>query len=584
MGSPNAGSLDGIVNFADDDEGVPVGQGDPSKFWSILIVDDEIEVHEATKFALAGLQVNGRELRFLHAFSEADVRARLSEVAEIAIVLLDVVMETDDTGLRLVRVIREEYRNTAIRIILRTGQPGYAPELEVMQKYDINDYKSKTDLTRSSLTTATIAAIRSYSQIRTIAALHEQSTAIASMSAAFFDGVDEDAGYAAIEKLGSLARLCGQRRCEILWRDGIAGDFSSLGPGPDAERTRGLPGDLDLLDRLASGHLVGMDANGNPVAGPAAAPCASLLVPVIPDGVLRGVLVLESADQAHEWQPENLVLVRIAADVVGRGLLVSRRAREIRELNAGLELRVRERTRDLEIANRELEAYSYTVSHDLRAPLRQIAGFTGLMQASLGPTLDEENRGFMTATVQAAERMGKLIEDLLEFARAGRAALVADRLRLDLMIAEIRVELAPQAGARNIDWKVDALPELHADRGMFHQVMVNLLSNAVKYTRDTRQARIEIGSLPMPAGSGETCLFVRDNGAGFDMAYADRLFHPFTRLHSASEFEGTGIGLATVKSIVQRHGGRIWAEAEKGKGATFYVVLPDGPAAASAAN
>ncbi len=235
------------------------------------------------------------------------------------------------------------------------------------------------------------------------------------------------------------------------------------------------------------------------------------------------------------------------------------------------ERELRTRTEQLEAANKELEAFSYSVSHDLRAPLRHINGFADLLQRHVTSMLDEKGRRYLGTISDSVRQMGLLIDDLLTFSRMGRTQLHFTEVNLEELVRQVMDDLKPEMEERRIAWTVGALPNVSGDRAMLRQVLVNLLGNAVKYTRPCKQARIEIGCTD---GSGETVIFVRDNGVGFDMQYAHKLFGVFQRLHGATEFEGTGIGLALVQRIIHRHGGRIWAESAVDKGATFYCSLP----------
>jgi PAS domain S-box-containing protein len=248
---------------------------------------------------------------------------------------------------------------------------------------------------------------------------------------------------------------------------------------------------------------------------------------------------------------------------------------EVRRLNADLERRVADRTSDLEAANRELESFSYSVSHDLRAPLRHIGGFVELLQRDAGPGLPGEAREHLEEIAGAASRMGTLIDDLLEFSRVGRAGLHLVNVELSGLVQEVIGQLSREFPDRRLEWQSGALPAVHGDRNLLWQVFYNLLANAVKYTRPREVARIEIATLPGTTPNQIVCA-VRDNGVGFDPRYAHKLFGVFQRLHAASAFEGTGIGLANVQRIVQRHGGRVWAEGKVDEGATFYVSLPAG--------
>jgi PAS domain S-box-containing protein len=223
--------------------------------------------------------------------------------------------------------------------------------------------------------------------------------------------------------------------------------------------------------------------------------------------------------------------------------------------------------------NHELEAFTYSVSHDLRAPLRHVTGFATLLEQRAGHSLDEQGRRYLKTMIDSASRMGRLIDDLLAFSRMGRAALTIQRIDLGQLVDDARREVAAEAVARDIIWRIHPLPHVDADPAMLRLALVNLLSNAVKYTGTRSQAHIEVGTISDV--SSETVIFVRDDGVGFDTQYAHKLFGVFQRLHRADEFEGTGIGLANVRRIVQRHGGRIWADSEVNRGATFYFSLPN---------
>jgi PAS domain S-box-containing protein len=244
---------------------------------------------------------------------------------------------------------------------------------------------------------------------------------------------------------------------------------------------------------------------------------------------------------------------------------------ELRKLKEHLETRVEERTAELATANRELEAFAYTVSHDLRAPLRHIENFSMLLGESAAGALDEQGRRYLRIINESSERMGRMIENLLTLSRLDRTALNEERVELGQLLEEVRLELAHDTVRRAIEWEVGALPGVRGDATLLRSVLQNLVGNAVKYTRDKSPARIEIASHRL---ENEWVCSVRDNGAGFDMEFVGKLFGAFQRLHTAREFEGTGIGLASVRRIVHRHGGRTWAEGEVGKGATFYFSLP----------
>jgi light-regulated signal transduction histidine kinase (bacteriophytochrome) len=241
---------------------------------------------------------------------------------------------------------------------------------------------------------------------------------------------------------------------------------------------------------------------------------------------------------------------------------------EIRKLNQELGRRAVE----LEASNKELESFAYSVSHDLRAPLRHMVGYSELLQKQASSLLDEKSLRFIRTILESAKRMGNLIDDLLAFSRIGRAETKKTEVDLKQLVDDVVAEIAQDAKGRDIAWKVGALPVCYGDRSMLRLVVINLVSNAVKFTRARKPAEIEIGCVDRDKNEVE--VFVRDNGAGFDMQYADKLFGVFQRLHLPEQFEGTGIGLATVQRVVHRHGGQVRGEGAVDHGATFFFSLP----------
>ena len=276
------------------------------------------------------------------------------------------------------------------------------------------------------------------------------------------------------------------------------------------------------------------------------------------DGAVVWVNISSSLVRDEAGAPEYYISVY--EDITDR----KRAEQRLRELNATLEQRVADRTAELEAANRQLESFSYSISHDLRAPLRAITGFTAMLLQDAAPKLNENEHKLFERIRGNAGRMSALIDDLLEFTRMSRSTLRRTRVPLQALVGEIIEELREAYPGTEVC--VGELPEVTADRQMLRQALLNLIGNALKFSGKIGRPRVEIGCT---VAGGETVYFVRDNGAGFDMRYADKLFGVFQRLHRFDEFEGTGVGLAVVHQIIQRHGGRVWAESTPGQGATF---------------
>jgi signal transduction histidine kinase len=307
-----------------------------------------------------------------------------------------------------------------------------------------------------------------------------------------------------------------------------------------------------IKDYEPAGAPNALGAYGVPI--PSVVAPRGLLVAVLPKGAL--------------FVPDDLALLRICgrqtAVQIDNAVMADRQQALISELA--------QRSTQLAAVNRELEAFSYSVSHDLRAPLRHIGGFTDLLEKSPGVELEPARKRYLRLISESAVRMGELIDALLVFSRMGRAEMLQSRVDLNSIVRAARRDAAQSDPARHVRWNIHPLPGVPGDPTMLQLVFTNLLSNAFKYSRDQPDAEIEIGSTD--GNPDQVVVYVKDNGVGFDMAYADRLFGVFQRLHRAEEFEGTGIGLANVQRIVLRHGGKVWAEAEPGKGATFFVALP----------
>jgi two-component system, sensor histidine kinase and response regulator len=293
--------------------------------------------------------------------------------------------------------------------------------------------------------------------------------------------------------------------------------------------------------------------------------------------MMTGAGTVTSAVDAMKAGAFDYVLKPFELSIVLPVLARALSMRQLRAENAALDKWLRERTAELEAANRELEAFSYSVSHDLRAPLRALDGYAHLLLSEYSPQLPEGARQFLGGISDNARRMGQLVDDLLRFSKLGRQPLSLQPVNLSALVNEVLAELSLAQQDRVVEVKVMALPNCNGDASLLRQVFLNLLSNAFKYSVNRSPALIEVGSRMV---DDRPVYYVRDNGAGFDMRYADKLFRVFQRLHRIEEFEGTGVGLSIVQRIVQRHGGNIWAESEVDKGATFYFTLQPASVAA----
>lgn len=283
-------------------------------------------------------------------------------------------------------------------------------------------------------------------------------------------------------------------------------------------------------------------------------------------GGVTGMIGLAKGDgnYGRNDQDEMEALATAIVETLNR----RRAERKVEELNEELKLNLLK----AETANRELEAFSYSVSHDLRAPLRHITGFVEMLNKRDLRSLDDKSRHYLQVISDAALKMGTLIDDLLAFSRIGRTDLQRRQVDFNRLVKEVIDELMEDEKGREVSWAIAPLPKVEGDQSLFRLAMINLIANALKFTRPRSQARIEVGAIT--DNPVETLFYVRDNGVGFDMKYQEKLFGLFQRLHSSDEFEGTGVGLANVKRIINRHGGRIWAEGAEGGGAVFWFSLP----------
>jgi len=301
-----------------------------------------------------------------------------------------------------------------------------------------------------------------------------------------------------------------------------------------------------------------------------------MAIPMIAGGELIGAVSF--GGELRQFPTEQVDIAREVATQLAIAITQARLYRRVKQYSEELELRVYLRTNALEAANKELEAFSYSVSHDLRAPLRAVDGYARMLEEDYASTLDAEGNRLLAAVRANSHRMGQLIDDLLAFSRLGRAELRTQPVEMKALVQQIMEELRADTDGRRIEFAIGALGSVDVDPALFKHALTNLLSNAIKFTRDSDPALVEIGCNE-DTGAGESAVyFVKDNGAGFDMKYYDKLFGVFQRLHSSAEFPGTGVGLAIVQRVVNRHGGRIWADATPGKGATFFFTVRRAPA------
>jgi len=296
-----------------------------------------------------------------------------------------------------------------------------------------------------------------------------------------------------------------------------------------------------------------------------------LSVPLIARTRTLGAITFAMAESGRTYGEDDLLLAQQLGDRAALAIDNARLFAEVEEARRGLEKRVQARTAQLEEANRELESFSYSVSHDLRAPIRHMSGFVDLLRQRVADSLDSTSAHYLQVIADSARHAGTLVDDLLAFSRMGRAELARQQVSMDSLVEEARRDLEAESAGRTVEWRVEELGEVTGDAAMLRLVWRNLLSNALKYSRMRNVSVVEAGRF---SEGNEDVFYVRDNGAGFDMRYVGKLFGVFQRLHSGDQFEGTGIGLANVRRIVMRHGGRTWAEGALDRGAAFYFSLP----------
>jgi PAS domain S-box-containing protein len=500
----------------------------------ILIVEDETIVAMDIEQGLKGLgyKVTGMA-------STGEEAIRLTQQTRPDLVLMDIQLRGDMNGIEAAQQIHEKWGTPVIFLT------AYADEKTVQQAANVEPfgYLLKPFEDRELHTAIEVA-------------LHKHASEQATIEEA------EQALHASEERYRQLVENLQDYAIAILDRKGRITTWNT-----GAERLSGY-----RADEVIGEHFTMFDppeSRSNP---------EQILWRALREGSLRQEGWRVRKDGSRFWADIVLTVLRDQqgglqgfADIM-RDMTERKRAEEeIRLLNSTLESRVQDRTRALTFANGELEAFSYSIAHDLRGPLRGIAGWLDYLRLQLGQISANEAREYIARSIDSAQRMDQLINDLLKLSQVGAKELTFDDCDLNSIASQVIAELTPQAQGRQIEWNVEPLPLVKCDTGLLKQVFYNLFSNSIKYTKDRPQAVIHVGQSEC---EGQSCLFVQDNGIGFDMRYASDLFVPFHRLHNAREFEGTGVGLALVQRVVQRHGGRVWAEGKVDEGATFYFALP----------